>query len=724
MTNDINHIEERFLQQVEQRPLPFQELKEMLDAAATAGHPARADTLAELLQDALTEQPDPLADELLPVLVHRAGYRTDPAFRDAAREMARQFQPGGYELTAYCGFDDGVPTAECLQRLQRLLALTVDGFCHNKSWGFGIIRDRNDFAGRLTVDFDRKPGHGIGFAFAAESFVVPSEDHPLVLRNRDPAAYEQLRREHPGELLKRVLQHYGSMNAVVLQETMIRDGMVADGDWKTFWSDARRLLKNDPAVVIPAKKNESLEFLADPNDRFNQTWLNQLARTNEPDRILAAVGERETECEAPLQPQETEVLTDRLAHVLNSGPPPQRLVETLLLADRLALPLPAELVMTAWRRCLDPNYLAAIVDGMPLRRLSDFLNAWTTVVGEEAFAAVLALMPLAPLRSLPLLIDFFAATDRQPALADRMRSCFQGREQPSADWIMCLLRTPELAERLNLVDRARLPSLAVGLLESFSGETRKMQEMPSEFLSRVNRLRPFGDAMSIDQRHELMRRLQLLTQGPKVEVARGLMAAWIKAYPELASATAAAAPVEDDDGEETVRLTSWRSWREKQRQLEILVTKDIPANSREIGIARSYGDLRENHEYKAAKEHQTILYRRQGELERDLTLVKGSDLSGLPHDRAGLATCVRLSYEDQSEETVVILGEWDNEPALNIVSCRSERAKRLTGAASGDRVTLPSADSAEQIATVLSVEPLPQAVRQWMQDDAPRTSGL
>ena len=43
--------------------------------------------------------------------------------------------------------------------------------------------------------------------------------------------------------------------------------------------------------------------------------------------------------------------------------------------------------------------------------------------------------------------------------------------------------------------------------------------------------------------------------------------------------------------------------------------KAIPANSKEIAVARSYGDLRENHEYKAAKEMQKILMRRKGELE-------------------------------------------------------------------------------------------------------------
>jgi hypothetical protein len=55
-----------------------------------------------------------------------------------------------------------------------------------------------------------------------------------------------------------------------------------------------------------------------------------------------------------------------------------------------------------------------------------------------------------------------------------------------------------------------------------------------------------------------------------------------------------------------------------------LVQKKIPANSKEIAIARSYGDLRENHEYKAAKEMQKVLMRRKEELEALLSRARGT----------------------------------------------------------------------------------------------------
>ncbi len=718
MSTELDAIEERFLRQMESDPLPFQELKALLDQTVAGGDPARADALAELLQEALSVAPDPDPAHLLPLLIRRAERRTDAAFRGQTHALCRRFQPGGHDLTGYCGFDnENLPLTECLRRLECLLALVPGGFCHNKSWGFGIIRDRNDATGRFTVDFIRKPGHGIGFAYAAESFGIPAADHPLAQRRHDGAAHDRLRREQPGELIKSVLRHYGPMNAARLQETMIRDDLVPEPDWKVFWNDARRALKDDPSVALPAKKSDPLQFLDQPRERFNADWLSALAATNECDGILAAIAERETDSQQALEPDELRVFTERLTHVLNAAPAPpvMAMINGLLMARRLGLALDPALTASCWQRVSDRACRNTIVTALPLRRMREFFDAWMEAKPEAAEQGLLELAPEAALRVLPLLTAFLKDHGRETALAERVRPFFQGRQRATADWVLFLLRDPDFAERLELTSRALLPAFAVALLEGFSHGERKNNDLPVDYLSRADRLRPFGDAMTTTQRRDLMRRLQILTNGPKVETARSMMAAWIKTYPDLASAAAST----DQEPAPEIRLTSWRTWRERQRQLEKLVKDDIPANAREIGIARSYGDLRENHEYKAAKEQQTILYRRQGELERDLSEVRGTDFVGLPHDRAGLATCVRLRHDSGNEETLVILGEWDNEPALNILSCRSARAQRLTGAATGDHVQLPGADGVAEHVTVIAVEPLPEPVRQWLRTDDP-----
>src|SRR5213075_1297627 len=89
---------------------------------------------------------------------------------------------------------------------------------------------------------------------------------------------------------------------------------------------------------------------------------------------------------------------------------------------------------------------------------------------------------------------------------------------------------------------------------------------------------------------------------------RSLLARIVKTYPAVQSLITGEATKQ-----ESALLVSWESLERRKNEYDELVHKKIPANSKEIAIARSYGDLRENHEYKAAKEIQKLLMRRKGE---------------------------------------------------------------------------------------------------------------
>ena len=70
------------------------------------------------------------------------------------------------------------------------------------------------------------------------------------------------------------------------------------------------------------------------------------------------------------------------------------------------------------------------------------------------------------------------------------------------------------------------------------------------------------------------------------------------------------------------------------------MNKKIPENSKEIGIARSYGDLRENFEFKAAKEMQAVLMRRKSELEAALHNARGTAFESPDTSQVSIGTIV------------------------------------------------------------------------------------
>ena len=165
-------------------------------------------------------------------------------------------------------------------------------------------------------------------------------------------------------------------------------------------------------------------------------------------------------------------------------------------------------------------------------------------------------------------------------------------------------------------------------------------------------------------------------------------------------------------------VTARRSYRARQLQFEKITNVEIPRIAREIGVARSYGDLRENFEYKAAKEMQTVLLRRQAELEEMLGKVQPSDFRDLPHDRAGLGTCITLQHTDGRRETFNILGEWDRDEALGIISCNSQLARAVEGKLAGETVRIP-AHEGEAECVLAEVGGLSDAIQAWISSEPP-----
>jgi transcription elongation GreA/GreB family factor len=138
-----------------------------------------------------------------------------------------------------------------------------------------------------------------------------------------------------------------------------------------------------------------------------------------------------------------------------------------------------------------------------------------------------------------------------------------------------------------------------------------------------------------------------------------------------------------------------------------LVQKLIPANSKEIAVARSYGDLRENHEYKAAKEMQKILMRRKSELESQIVRARGTDFSNPRTDVVSIGTEVKVTDLDaQHAERFVVAGAWDSDPDKGVISYLTPVAQALLNRKPAEEVEVPVGDTRKRY-RVDSIAPYP-----------------
>jgi hypothetical protein len=146
-----------------------------------------------------------------------------------------------------------------------------------------------------------------------------------------------------------------------------------------------------------------------------------------------------------------------------------------------------------------------------------------------------------------------------------------------------------------------------------------------------------------EEMQDLMRRILISTLFKDLD-KRSLLGKIIRQHPELQSMVSG----ESSETQESL-IVSWASLEKRKNDYEELVTKKIPENIKEISVARSHGDLRENFEYKAAKEMQRVLMRRKADMERELGRARGTDFANPDTTKAAIGTKVVLRDKSTGE---------------------------------------------------------------------------
>jgi transcription elongation GreA/GreB family factor len=163
---------------------------------------------------------------------------------------------------------------------------------------------------------------------------------------------------------------------------------------------------------------------------------------------------------------------------------------------------------------------------------------------------------------------------------------------------------------------------------------------------------------------------------------RSLLARIVKCHPSVQSLVSG-----ETTKQEGALIVSWESLERRSLEYRDLVDKKIPANSKEIALARSYGDLSENHEFKAAKEMQGILNRRKAELEVLLSRARGTDFANPRTDIVSIGTIVQATeVVSQKTESFTILGAWDSDADKGLISYLTPVGQALLNRKVGEEV--------------------------------------
>ncbi len=125
---------------------------------------------------------------------------------------------------------------------------------------------------------------------------------------------------------------------------------------------------------------------------------------------------------------------------------------------------------------------------------------------------------------------------------------------------------------------------------------------------------------------------------------------------------------------------------------------------KEIQRARELGDLRENAEYKSAKERQEIVNARIAMLKKRVGEIAMINMDRIPHDRAGFGSTVHLRAEngDTIIYQLVMPEEVDTEKGM--ISASSPIGRAILNKEEGDEIKVVTPNGARKLGVLIKVQ--------------------
>ena len=587
-------------------------------------------------------------------------------------------------------FDKLVATGKISRpQMDLLLQLTDNGYCWHRSWGFGKITTVDAVFGQFVIDFQTKKGHKMDLAFAAESLKPISKDHIYARKVADIENLRQMAALHHLDLIKLVLQSFNGRATVdQIQQVLVPD--VIKDDWKKWWEAAKRELKKDGHFQVPLKKSEPIiyqvketslqdrlltEFRAAKGLKARHTVAHEILRN------FSDLNDKPAVSKEVIAALNAEIATHQRTQ-------PSVALEAIFVRDdiREAASLPAA----------EGEITSAQIWQQEMRKMGHLLEA---IPGAKHRRSLLSFKSATPQWDDSLVgalnnVSTKLATEMSDALIeggklDRLKELLSrliSQHQASSDLLLWLAkeRSDTYADILGPeVFRAMLTAM-----ERDQFNEKRSNKLRDFILDDSTLLVELIGSADLEVIKDLTRALQLSPCFDDMD-KRSLLARIVKSYPAMQSMISGEATKQ-----ETTYQVSWESLERRKNEYAELVQKAIPANSKEIAIARSYGDLRENHEYKAAKEMQKILMRRKSELESQLVRARGTDFSNAKTDVVSIGTIVNVTdLEQNNAEKYTVLGAWDSDPDKGVISYLTPVAQSLIGHKVGEQVEVQS-DSA------------------------------
>jgi len=590
---------------------------------------------------------------------------------------------------------------QAIADFEKHIAFDKGNFVYHRTWGVGRIA--SIVGDEINIDFSKKRGHSMSLKMAVDALQTLSKEHIWVLKatKKKEELREKIKSDHVWTL-KTIIKSFETSDMKRIKAE-ISPAILTTGEWSTWSSKARDILKSNPDFGISPDNSDVFVVRDRPVSVTEKLYNEFAAQKNFYDKVSAMrdyVNNKEASADSEYFTEMFSFFTSFLRSSPDSG---RRASETsvsqnaeyavssyLLISEITANAKYSHLKSAMTARFADVFTKVKDVPSMfknlkDVKLKTDFLNNVKQNINEWADIYV-KLFPYSQLESITEQLEKAGFNDKLSSLCsecfDRYRDCREAvvwiyKKAKDKAWF----KAANIGIEKQLITLIHILDITYRDIENHKDtvENRKINKLVHNILFKDGEIVSFidnSDEDAIIRIFTFVNNVKDLDPQDKLNLRSRI----VDKYPGFKFF---------GDTEKKVSrglMVTQAMYEEKKRQLITIMDVEVPANSKEIEYALSLGDLRENAEYKAAKEKQEHLNSQVAKLKEDIERAQLFDPSTVNTSKVSFGTKVVLYNETAGrKEEFTILGPWESDPANNIISYLSPFGSAILNRTSGEK---------------------------------------
>ena len=583
---------------------------------------------------------------------------------------------------------------EAMSDFEKHIAFDEGNYVFHRTWHVGrIAAVQGD---EITINFAKSRNHKMTLKMAIDSLTTLQEEHIWVLKARWPK--DKLKEKvlaEPAWALDRIIRSFGKADLKRIKAELV-ETVLTQKEWNSWSTKARQVLKDDSNFGNATDSVGTFIVRDRPLSNEEKIYNQFKAQKN----FFARVSDIRAFVEKGAKDSEffSEMLAFFTGYIRSFQQVNEYVIASYLLLKELAVDrsLLQGTVTTGFAELFDQienpvaiyeNLKDAKLRAAFVQDIKNFIPDWADVY--------IRLFPFSLNESLLVALEETGHVDRLKKMAIDIIENYRDHKDAFI-WVVKNLAEKEWFKELDLSYEKILLTLVHILDISFkeienhreTTENRKINKQVQSILfgegkgDGRGRLEKFLEESGVDTIERIFTLLSDVKDlDPSIKMRlRGRI---VERFPEF--------KVQGEEGKEVVSrglIVTRGMFDQKKKLLDHILGIEVPTNSKEIAYALSLGDLRENAEYKTAKEKQDELNARVAKIKNEIERAQEFDWSTVTNSKVSFGTVVSLMNELSGErEKFTILGPWESDPERNVISYLSPLGKKLLNHKAGEKLT-------------------------------------